>query len=103
VANALSISGSETAAELQAKSASGDSYDLAAKAVTQFISRYIQDEISAQDLEQIGDVLESAEFFEYVGPGSDGLIAQVVFQFSTPQANGAITKEAAERWLQLLA
>jgi hypothetical protein len=103
VANTLSISGTETAAELEAKSTSGDSYDLDARAVTQFISRYIQDEVSAEELERIGDLLESSEFFEYVGPGSDGLIAQVVFQFSTPQANGPITKERAERWLQLLA
>jgi hypothetical protein len=47
-------------------------------------------------------MLEGAEFFEYVGPGSDGIIAQVVFQISSPEANGPITKEAAERWLRLL-
>ena len=93
--NALSISGTETAAELKAKSESGDTYNLDAKAVVRFISRYIDDQLTALELEQIGDVLESAEFFEYSGPGSDGIIAQVVFQFSTPHANGPITKAAA--------
>jgi hypothetical protein len=100
--NALPVSGSETGAELQAKIDSGDSYTVDARAVSQFVSRYIADQMSAAELEQIGDLLEGAEFFEYVGPGSDGIIAQVVFQISSPEANGPITKEAAERWLRLL-
>ena len=88
--------------ELQAKIDSGDNYTVTSRAVTQFVARYLQDELTPEQLEQIGDLLEGAEFFEYVGPGSDGIIAQVVFQFSTPEANGPITKEAATRWLQLL-
>ena len=47
--------------------------------------------------------LEEGEFIEYVGPGSDGIIAQVVYEFSAPQPNRPVTKEAAERWLSLLA
>ncbi len=103
MAHALSISGNETADQLRAMSESGDSYNLDAKAVARFITRYVDDHLSATDLEQIGDVLESAEFFEYTGPGDDGLIAQVVFQVSTPQPNTPIDKAAAARWLQLLA
>ena len=97
------ISGNESAKDLQKKIDSGDTFTVDACAVTRFLSRYLEDKLSAQQLEEIGDLLEGAEFFEYVGPGSDGLIAQVVFEFSTPEANGPITKEAAERWLGLLA
>jgi hypothetical protein len=100
--NALTISGSETLADLREKSDSGDTYHVDAKAVARFITRYIADDLSAKELEDIGDTLESAEFFEYVGPGSAGVIAQVVFEFSTPQTSGPITKDAATRWLGLL-
>ncbi len=99
---ALAISGTETGTELQAKIDSGDNYTVDARAVTQFVARYLQDQLTADELEQIGDLLEGAEFFEYVGPGSDGIIAQVVYEFSTPQAGHPITKDAATRWLQLL-
>lgn len=100
--SALEISGNESGKELQAKIESGDSYTVDARAVTRFVSRYIEDQLSEEELEQIGDLLESGEFFTYVGPGSDGIIAQVVFEMSTPEAKGPITKEAAERWLRLL-
>ena len=82
-----------------AKIDSGDTYTADARAITRFVSRYIEDQLNEEELEQIGDLLEGAEFIEYVGPGSDGIIAQVVFQMSTPTAKGPISKEAAERWL----
>ena len=103
MANELTISGRESPTELQAKIDSGDTYTATARALTGYVSRYLQDQLTAQELEQIGDLLEGAEFIEYVGPGSDGIIAQVVFQMSTPTAKEPITKEAAERWLGLLA
>ena len=103
MANVTAISGSESAKDLRKKIDSGDSFTVDARAVSKFVSRYLEDQLSAKQLEEIGDLLEGAEFFEYVGPGSDGLIAQVVFAFSTPEANGPITKQAAERWLGLLA
>jgi len=96
------ISGSESGGELLARIESGDSFTVDARAVTRFVSRYLEDQLSAEELEQIGDLLEG-ELIEYVGPGADGIIAQVVFEFSTPQVNRPITKEAAERWLRLLA
>lgn len=99
---ALTISGSESLAELRQRGESGDTYHVDASAVARFIARYIADEITAKELQDIGDQLESAEFFEYVGPGSDGVIAQVVFEFSTPDAKGPISKDKAERWLSLL-
>lgn len=102
MANPLTISGSESEKELRAKIDSDDSYTLDARGVARFVTRYIEGELSASALEHIGDLLEGAEFIEYVGPGSDGIIAQVIFGMSTPQANGPITKEAAERWLRLL-
>lgn len=102
MANALAISGTESALELQTKIGSGDSYTVDARAITRFVSRYMEDQLMAEELELIGDLLEGGEFIEYVGPGSDGIIAQVIFQMSTPDANGPITKEAAERWLRLL-
>ena len=103
MAPAQAISGEESRTDLQAKIDSGDSYTANARAVSRFVSRYLEDQLSADELEQIGDLLEGAEFIEYVGPGSDGLIAQVVYEFSSPEAKGPITKEAAERWLRLLA
>jgi len=103
MANALTISGSESRQELQAKVDSGDTYTADARAVTRFVSRYIADELSAGELAQIGDLLEGAEFIEYVGPGADGIIAQVLFQMATPTPKVPITKETAERWLGLLA
>jgi hypothetical protein len=102
MANALAISGTESEQELRAKIDSGDTYMLDARAVARFVSRYMEDQLSEADLEQIGDLLEGGEFIEYVGPGADGIIAQVIFQMSTPQPNRPISKEAAERWLGLL-
>ncbi|HEX7281853.1 MAG TPA: hypothetical protein VF239_07340 [Vicinamibacterales bacterium] len=102
MAETLSISGSESLADLRTKSDSGDTYALPAVAVAKFIKRYVDDDVTAAELEEIGDVLESSEFFEYTGPGSDGVIAQVVFEFATPRISGPITKEAAARWLNLL-
>lgn len=102
MANAIAILGTESEPELRAKIDSGDSYTLDARAVAHFVTRYAEDQLSAADLEHIGDLLEGGEFIEYVGPGSDGIIAQVIFAMSTPQTQGPITKEAAERWLRLL-
>ena len=103
MANDTAISGTESASELQKKIDSGDSLTVDARAITKFVSRYMQDELNETELEQIGDLLEGSEFLEYVGPGSDGILAQVVYEFSTPSARAPISKEAAERWLQLLA
>ena len=100
--NAIAILGTESEQELRAKIASGDSYTLDARAVAHFVTRYAEDQLSATELEHIGDLLEGAEFVEYVGPGSDGIIAQVIFGMSTPETQGPITKDAAERWLRLL-
>jgi hypothetical protein len=99
---AQAISGNESSEELQAKIDSGDTFTVAARAVSRFVSRYLEEQLTAEQLVQIGDLLESAEFFEYTGPGADGLIAQVVFEMATPDAHGPITNEAAERWLRLL-
>ena len=102
MAKAIAISGNESGKELGVKIDSGDSYSLDASAVARFVSRYMEDQLSAAELEQIGDLIEGGEFIEYVGPGSDGIIAQVIFGMSTPQAQEPISKEAAERWLRLL-
>ena len=103
MANDAAITGTESADELQRKIESGDSLTVDARAITRFVSRYLQDELNETELEKIGDLLEGSEFLEYVGPGSDGILAQVVYEFSTPTARAPISKEAAERWLQLLA
>ena len=102
MADTLAISGNESTKELQKKIDSGDSLTVDARALTRIVSRYLQDELNETELEAIGDLLEGSEFLEYVGPGSDGLLAQVVYEFSTPSARAPITKEAAERWLRLL-
>jgi hypothetical protein len=98
---AQAISGNESSEELLVKSDSGDSFTVDARAVARFVSRYLEEQVSATELEQIADLLESAEFFEYVGPGADGIIAQVVFEMSGSH-DGAISMAAAERWLRLL-
>ena len=103
MASAQAISGNESSKDLQAIVDSGDSFTVDARAVSRFITRYIADEIDAQELEKIGDTIEGAELIEFVGPGSDGIIATVLFEMSPPGKSGRITKEAAERWLMLLA
>ena len=100
--DAIEISGKESAKELKKKIDAGDSLSVDARALTLFVSRYLQDELNESELEQIGDLLEGSEFLEYVGPGSDGILAQVVYEFSTPSKKAPISKEAAERWLRLL-
>ena len=100
--SAQAIAGNENSNELQAKIDSGDTFTVDAHAVSRFVSRYVAGELSVEQLEQIGDLLEGAEFFEYTGPGADGIIAQVVFEMSSSH-HGRITKDAAERWLRLLA
>ena len=102
MADGSAISGDESAQELKKKIDGGDALTVDARALTQFVSRYLQDQLNETELEQIGDLLEGSEFLEYEGPGSDGLLAQVVNEFSTPTAKAPITKEAAERWLRLL-
>ena len=102
MADDTAISGNETGDELQKMIDTGDTLTVDARALTRFVSRYLQDELNETELEQIGDLLEGSEFLEYVGPGSDGILARVVYEFSTPTAKAPITKEAAERWLRLL-
>lgn len=102
MADALPISGNESAKDLRAKIDSGDSFTLDAAAIIRFVTRYIDGGLNEQELEEIGDLIEGAEFIDYVGPGSDGLLAQVVYEFSTPPAEGKLTPEMAGRWLQLL-
>ena len=99
--SAQAIAGNEDSNDLQAKIDSGDTFTVDAHAVSRFVSRYVAGELSVEQLEQIGDLLEGAEFFEYTGPGADGIIAQVVFEMSSSH-HGRITKDAAERWLRLL-
>jgi hypothetical protein len=101
MSRAQAISGNESSEELQAKIDSGDTFTVDARAVSRFVSRYVEEELSAEQLEEIGDLLEGAEFFEYTGPGADGIIAQVVFEMSSAH-DGPATGEAAERWLRLL-
>ena len=103
MAHPLAISGFETAGELRTKIDGGDSYTVDAPAVARFVSRYLEGDLDAAQLAEIGDQLEAAEFVEYVGPGSDGIIAQVLFEMSTPESSATIDKTAAERWLRLLA
>lgn len=102
MADDTAISGNESATELRKKIDGGDSLTVDARALTRFVSRYLQDELTETELEEIGDLLEGSEFLEYVGPGSDGILAQVVYEFSTPSVKAPITKDAAERWLRLL-
>ena len=102
MAKAIPITGTESEQELRGKIEGGDSYSLDARAVAHFVSRYVEGALNETQLEKIGDLLEGAEFIEYVGPGADGIIAQVIFGMSTPQTQGPITKDGAERWLRLL-
>ena len=102
MADDSAISGNENGDELQKKIDSGDTLTVDARALTRIVSRYLQDELNETELERIGDLLEGSDLIEYVGPGSDGILAQVVYEFSTPTAKAPITKDAAERWLRLL-
>ena len=95
-----SFTGTESIAEIKAMLASSREFLLTRNALMQFIDRYVRGELSAVQLEEIGDELEMVVEYEDFETSDD--IAQVLFEVSTPLANGPITPEAAARWKAML-
>lgn len=65
-----------------------------------FIDRYLNGELSANDLENIAEHMELR--VEYLPESMSHVIAQVLFEISTPDVNGAITAERAGSWKSAL-
>lgn len=92
------FSGDEDAAQLQSKLSSAN-WHLTASALGRFVERFLENELTPSQLEEIGDLLES-EAVTY--DDDDGSIAQVLFEMSSPEVNGPVNDLAAQRWLEIL-
>ena len=97
-----SLTGTESIDDIRTLIASSDKDEvlLTRGALTRFIDRYVSGELSATELEEIGDELEMSVEYEDAETRED--IASVLFEVSSPLANGPITPEAATRWKAML-
>ena len=95
------ITGEESLGELKAKYVLEPRLSLPATALISFIDRFVQGQLTAGQLQELGDFLES-EGVDYLEGKDEGIIAQVLFEMSTPEANGDIDREVAERWRTML-
>ncbi len=68
-------------------------------ALSQFIERYLSGELTESELQEIGDLLEMTVEYE---DGNEGVIAQVLFEVSSPEVNGQIDQESATEWKVML-
>ena len=96
-----SISGNETLVELREHLTGRVDTDIALSrsALSQFVGRYLKNELTDVELQEIGDLLEMTVDYE---EESEGVIAQVLFEISSPEANGGINRERASEWRTML-
>lgn len=95
------IAGHEGLHELHSMRKSVDRVLLTRGALSRFILRFLEEDITAAQLQAFADELEG-EPIEYEDELDDGVIPQVLFEMSEPEANGPIDRTAAEKWLGLL-
>ena len=96
-----SLSGNESVAEVMVKLRSDDQLRLTKGALLTIVERYLDGRLTVDELQQLGDLLEF-DPIEYVDESPSGVVAQVVFEMATPEANGPIDRNAALRWRELL-
>lgn len=95
------VSGDETLVDLRKHLAGRVDTDIALSrsALSQFVERYLNSELTEAELQEIGNLLEmSVEYNER----SEEVIAQVLFEISSPEVNGEITRERASEWKAML-
>jgi hypothetical protein len=95
------ISGHESLTELQWKRQSYARLVLTREALLRVIGRFLSDSLTASELQEFGDLLEG-EPVDYDDESEDRVIAQVLFEMSSPEINGAIDHGAAARWIEML-
>ena len=96
-----SISGNETLVDLREHLVGCVDTDIALSrsALSQFVARYLNGELTESELQEIGDLLEMTVEYE---DGNQGLIAQVLFEVSSPEVNGQINQQRATEWKAML-
>ena len=96
-----SISGNETIVELRKHLAGRVDTDIALSrsALSQFVERYLNSELTESELQEIGDLLEMSVEYEQ---GYEEGIAQVLFEMSSPEVNGEMNRERATEWKSIL-
>jgi hypothetical protein len=95
------ITGNETLEELKAKYVEKRRLSLEVRALIRFIDRFVQGKLTAAQVQELGDFLES-DGVDYLDANGDGIMAQVLFEMSTPEANADIDRQVAERWRTML-
>lgn len=95
------ISGAENVLELQSIRQSARHVILTKAALAQFVERFLRNDLTDLELQEVGDLLEG-EPVDYEDDSNDRVIAQILFEMSTPEANGPIDRLAAERWIEML-
>lgn len=95
------IPGDATLAELRAWAIAATPRVLTREALSAVVDRFLAGELTAAELEEIGDLLEY-EFVDYDDDSEERVVAQVLFEMSAPEANGAVDRAAAIRWREML-
>lgn len=95
------ITGDETRDELKMKCVELRRVSLGASALIRVIDRFLEGKLSATELQELGDLLES-DYVDYEDSNGDGVIAQVLFEMSSPEVNADIDRPVAERWRTML-
>lgn len=95
------ISGMETLDDLRRHLAGRIETDfiLNRSALSQFIERYLSGELTESELQEIGELLEMSVEYE---DGNEAVIAQVLFEVSSPEANCQIDRQRATQWKAML-
>jgi len=99
--NAEQIVGNESHHELESKRRVSERLVLTKGALSKFVSRYLDGQLTGSELQQFGDQLEG-EPVDYDDESPERVIAQVLFEMSAPEVNGEIDVAAARRWLAML-
>lgn len=95
------VSGAENVLELQSIRQSARQVILTKAALAQFVERFLRNDLTNVELQEVGDLLEG-EPVDYEDDSNERVIAQILFEMSTPEANGPIDRLAAERWIEML-
>jgi hypothetical protein len=95
------ISGNETPDDLRQLLGGRAETDITLNrpALSQFVVRYLNGELTELQLQEIGDLLEMSVEYD---AGNEEVIAQVLFEISSPEVNGEIDQERASEWKTML-
>lgn len=95
------VTGDESLEQLKVARTRYRRLSLGAPALIRFVDRFTRGALTVTEVQELGDLLES-DSVDYLDTNSEGVIAQVLFEMSTPEVNGEIDEQAAERWRRML-